>query len=164
MSQLSYRVFGALKKVGVKSAASHVELYGERVETQPKRILVVDDFAAWRSFLHTLLVVTPEWQVTGEAATGADALTKAKELQPDLVLLDLDLPDISGIDVARQLQIIVPNAKIVFLSAESSSPIVNAALSTGALGYLLKSQLVAELLPALKTVFSGERFIGKGIV
>lgn len=133
------------------------------METQSKRILVVDDFAPWRRFLKTLLAVTPEWQLSGEAINGADALRKAQELQPDLVLLDLDLPDVSGIDLARQLQLVVPNAKIVFLTAESSSDIANAALSTGALGYLLKSKVVSELLPALKSVFSDNRFVSQGI-
>jgi DNA-binding NarL/FixJ family response regulator len=137
--------------------------YGEYVETQSKRILVVDDFAPWRSFLKTLLVVTPEWQIGGEAINGADALKKAQELQPDLVLLDIDLPDVSGIDLARQLQIVAPNTKIVFLTAESSSDIANVALSTGALGYLLKSQVISELLPALKSVFSNNRFVSQGI-
>jgi DNA-binding NarL/FixJ family response regulator len=145
------------------SAIGKVAIYGECVETQLKRILVVDDFAAWRLFLKTLLIVTPEWQVIGEAISGADALTKAKELKPDLVLLDIDLPDASGIDIARQLQTLAPNAKIVFLTTESSSAIVNAALGTGALGYLLKSQVVVELLPALKSVFSDNRFISEGI-
>jgi len=126
--------------------------------------LVVDDFAVWRRFVNTLLTVTPEWQIHGEAASGAEALTRAQELQPDLVLLDINLPDINGIEVARQLQVIIPNARIVFLTSESSSHLANAALSTGALGYLLKSQIVDELLPALESVFSGKRFISKGIM
>jgi two-component system, NarL family, nitrate/nitrite response regulator NarL len=133
------------------------------VETQSKRILVVDDFAAWRRFVNTLLTVTPEWQVDGEAASGVEAIARAQELQPDLVLLDINLPDINGLEVARQLQVLIPNAKIVFLTTEPSSRLVNAALSTGALGYLLKSQLVDELLQALQAIFSGNRFISKGI-
>jgi len=79
------------------------------------------------------------------------------------VLLDIDLPDINGIDVARQLQTIAPNAKVIFLTAESSPEIVRAALDTGALGYLLKAQVVNELLPALKSVFAGKNFISQGI-
>ncbi|MFL6437541.1 MAG: response regulator transcription factor [Terriglobales bacterium] len=133
------------------------------METQSKRILVVDDFAAWRRFVNTLLTVTPEWQVDGEAASGVEAIARAQELQPDLVLLDINLPDINGLEVARQLQVLIPNAKIVFLTTEPSSRLVNAALSTGALGYLLKSQLVDELLQALQAIFSGNRFISKGI-
>lgn len=144
------------------SATATVEIYGERGNVL-KRILVVDDFAAWRRFLDTLLTVTPEWQIHGEAASGTEAIAKAQELQPDLVLLDIDLPDINGLEVARQLQVVVPNAKIVFLTTESSSHFVNAALKTGALGYLLKSQIVDELLPALQSVFSGDRFISRGI-
>jgi DNA-binding NarL/FixJ family response regulator len=128
-----------------------------------KRILVVDDFAAWGRFVTAILTVTPEWQIHGEAASGAEAIARAQELQPDLVLLDIDLPDINGLEVARQLQVIVPDAKIVFLTTESSSHLVNAAMSTGASGYLLKSQIVDELLPALESVFSGNRFISKGI-
>ena len=124
---------------------------------------MVDDFAAWRRFVNTLLTVTPEWQIHGEAASGAEAVARAQELQPDLVLLDIDLPDINGIEVARQLQVVIPNAKIVFLTTEPSSHLAKAALSTGALGYLLKSQIVDELLPALESVFSGKRFISKGI-
>jgi|SRR5689334_11722776 len=125
--------------------------------------MVVDDFAPWRRFLNTLMIVTPEWQISGEAVTGAEALEKVRELEPDLVLLDIDLPDINGIDVARQLQTIAPNAKVIFLTAESSPEIVRAALDTGALGYLLKSQVVNELLPALKSVFAGKNFISQGI-
>jgi len=125
--------------------------------------MVVDDFAPWRRFLNTLMIVTPEWQISGEAVTGAEALEKVRELEPDLVLLDIDLPDINGIDVARQLQTIAPNAKVIFLTAESSPEIVRAALDTGALGYLLKAQVVNELLPALKSVFAGKNFISQGI-
>ena len=124
---------------------------------------MVDDFAAWRRFVYTLLSVTPEWQIHGEAASGAEAIARAQELQPDLVLLDIDLPDINGLEVARQLKVVVPDAKIVFLTTESSTHLVNAALSTAASGYLLKSQIVDELLPALQSVFSGNRFVSKGI-
>lgn len=145
------------------SANATVALRGVHVSTQSKRIMVVDDFAPWRRFLSTLLVVTPEWQISTEAVKGAEALEKAQELEPDLVLLDIDLPDMNGIEIARRLQAIAPNAKVIFLTAESSPEIVKAALSSGAAGYLLKSQVVGELLPALKSAFAGKRFIGKGI-
>lgn len=133
------------------------------METQSKKILLVDDFAPWRQFLETLLSVTPEWQVCGEAENGIEALAKAGELQPDLVLLDLDLPDLTGIEVAGRLGLFVPPPTIVFLTADASPDFVKVAMATGALGYLLKSQVVAELLPALKQVFSGKRFISPEI-
>ena len=125
--------------------------------------MVVDDFGPWRRFLNTLMVVTPEWQISSEAANGAEALEKAQESVPDLVLLDIDLPDINGIELARQLRIVVPNAKIIFLTTEFTPEVVTAALETGALGYLLKSQVVGELLPALKSVFAGKIFLSQGI-
>jgi DNA-binding NarL/FixJ family response regulator len=136
---------------------------GECVETKTKRIILVYDFVAWRNLLKTLLMVTAEWQVIGEATTGAEGLRLVHDLNPDLVLLDVFLPDVNGFDFARQLQELVPNIKIAFLTYEPSSEFANAALSTGALAYLLQSDVVSELLPALKAVFAGERFISKNI-
>ncbi|HWC20086.1 MAG TPA: response regulator transcription factor [Terriglobales bacterium] len=145
------------------SANATVAIRGVYVGTQSKRIMVVDDFGPWRRFLSTLLIVTPEWQISSEAVNGAEALAKAQELQPDVVLLDIDLPDMNGIELARRLQIVAPVTKIIFITSESSPEIVNAALRSGAAGYLLKSQIVGELLPALKSVFAGNRFISQGI-
>lgn len=145
------------------SANATVAIKGVYVPTQLKRIMLVDDFAPWRRFLNTLMIVTPEWQISGEAVTGAEALAKAQELQPDLVLLDIDLPDINGIEIARRLKTIAPNAKVIFLTAECSAEVVMAALDVGASGYLLKTHVVNELLPALRSVFAGKNFISQGI-
>jgi DNA-binding NarL/FixJ family response regulator len=133
------------------------------VSPQSKRILVVDDFPEWRSFMGTLLDLTPEWKIIGEAADGAEAVRKARELQPDLVLLDVDLPTLNGFEVARQLKVAVPNAKIVFLAAENSREMALAALGAGGSGYVLKSQVVSELLLAINSVFNDERFVSKAI-
>ena len=150
-----------LKTVSLSVGESNC--YGELVETQSKRILMVDDSEPWRRFVKTILTLTPEWKISGEATNGANALAKAQQIQPDLVLLDMHLSDIDGIEIARRLQLTVPNAKIVFLTAESSPHVVSVALKTGALGYVLKSQVVDELLPALASVFSDKRFISKGL-
>lgn len=133
------------------------------VSPESKRILVVDDFPEWRSFMGTLLNLTPEWKIVGEASDGAEAVRKASELQPDLVLLDVDLPNLNGFEVARQLKVAVPKAKIVFVAAENSREMALAALDAGALGYVLKSQVVSELLLAINSVFNDERFVSKGI-
>ena len=133
------------------------------VSPESKRILVVDDFPEWRSFMGTLLGLTPEWKIIGEAADGAEAVRKARELQPDMVLLDVDLPTLNGFEVARRLKVAVPNVKIVFVAAENSREMALAALDAGALGYVLKSQVVSELLLAINSVFNDERFVSKGI-
>lgn len=138
----------------------HSENY---VNPQSKRILVVDDFPEWRSFMGTLLNLTPEWKIIGEAGDGAEAVRKAKELQPDLVLLDVDLPTLNGFEIARQLKVDVPHVKIVFVAAEGSREMALAALGVGASGYVLKSQVVGELLLAINSVFNGEQFVSKGI-
>lgn len=111
----------------------------------------------------TLLNLTPEWKIIGEASDGAEAVRKASELQPDLVLLDVDLPTLNGFEVARQLKVAVPKAKIVFVAAENSREMALAALGAGALGYVLKSQVVSELLLAINSAFNDERFVSKGI-
>jgi len=111
----------------------------------------------------TLLGVTPEWKIIGEASDGAEAVRKAKEIQPDLVLLDVDLPTLNGFEVARQLKVAVPNAKIVFVAAENSREMAVAALGAGALGFVLKSQVVSELLVAINAVLNDKPFVSKGI-
>jgi len=110
-----------------------------------------------------LLAVTPQWEVSDEAADGSEAVTKAEELQPDVVLLDIGLPRLNGIEAAAQIRVVAPNSKIVFLTAHSSSDIVHAALRTGALGYVLKEDAISELLPALKSVMSERQYLSKGV-
>jgi DNA-binding NarL/FixJ family response regulator len=133
------------------------------VSPESKRILVVDDFPEWRSFMGTLLNLTQEWKIIGEASDGAEAVRKTTDLQPDLVLLDVDLPTMNGFEVARQIKVAVPGVKIVFVAAENSREMALAALDAGALGYVLKSQVVSELLLAINSAFNDERFVSKGI-
>jgi len=80
------------------------------------RILVVDDFERFRQFVVELLGKRPELQVVGEASDGLEALQKAIELRPDLILLDIGLPSLNGIEVARQMRSFVPDSKIIFLT------------------------------------------------
>ena len=103
------------------------------------RILIADDFGDWRLQNRLLLQAQPEWQVIAEASDGSDAVQKAKELKPDVVLLDIGLPKLNGIEAARRIRQLSPNSKIVFLSQNNDLDIVRAALSTGALGYVCKT-------------------------
>jgi len=124
-------------------------------------ILVVDDYQPWRRFVSATLQSQSKLQVISEASDGLAAVQKAQELQPDLILLDIGLPTLNGIEVARQIRKLSPESKILFVSQESSADVVQEALSTGARGYVVKSDVGRELLTAVDTVLRGEYFIDK---
>jgi DNA-binding NarL/FixJ family response regulator len=124
------------------------------------RILVVDDFEPWRHFVALALEKHSHLQIVFEASDGLQAVNKATELQPDLILLDIGLPTLNGIDAARRIRDLAPDAKILFLSENNSPDIVEAALNTGARGYVIKSDAGRELLPAIQAVVEGKQFVG----
>src|SRR5690348_8198148 len=128
----------------------------------PVRILVVDDFEPARRTICSIFDKT-ELQVIGEAGDGIEALEKAQDLKPDLILLDIGLPKLNGIEVASRLCYLVPHTKILFVSQQSDPDIVRAALSNGARGYVLKAHVGHELLPAAEAVLRGERFVSSTI-
>jgi len=123
------------------------------------RILVADDHALFRQFVVELLGKRPELQVVGEASDGLEALQKAVELRPDLILLDIGLPSLDGIKVARKMRSLVPESKIIFLTQESSADVVEEALSLGR-GYVAKIRAQVDLFAAVETVlFSTRTFV-----
>ena len=97
--------------------------------------------------------------VVGEAADGLDAVQKAEELQPDVILLDIGLPLLNGMEAASQIRDIAPNAKVVFLTQNNDPDVVRSALSDGAAGYVLKMDAGRDLLPAVEAVLRGEIFL-----
>jgi DNA-binding NarL/FixJ family response regulator len=127
------------------------------------RILVVDDFKDWLQQVRLLLQSRPECQVIAEASDGSEAVQKAEELKPDLIVLDIGLPNLSGIEVARQIRQCSPNSEIIFLSQNSDLDVVRAALGTGALGYVWKTDAGRELLPAMDAVFRGKQFVSSSL-
>jgi DNA-binding NarL/FixJ family response regulator len=116
------------------------------------RILVVDDFEPFRRVLHAILKTRPELQVIGEASDGLEAIQKAEDLQPDLILLDIGLPKLNGIETADRLCRLVPDAKILFVSQDNDPDLVATALSSGGNGYLWKQTANTQLLPAIEAV------------
>jgi len=125
----------------------------------PIRVLVVDDYDPWRRFIRSTLAKRPELQIIGEVADGLEAVHKAQELQPDLILLDIDLPRLNGIEAARRIRERSRKSKILFASVERSPEIVKEALGTGAMGYVCKEDAVIDLLPAVETVLQGKQFV-----
>jgi DNA-binding NarL/FixJ family response regulator len=123
------------------------------------RILVVEDFALFRQFVVELLGIRPELQVVGEASDGLEALQRAGELRPDLILLDIGLPSLNGIEVARQMRSLVPESKIIFLTQESLPDVVEEALSLGARGYVTKIKAHVDLFAAVEAVLLGMTFV-----
>jgi DNA-binding NarL/FixJ family response regulator len=127
------------------------------------RVLVADDFKRWRRQVRLLLQVRPELQVVGEASDGSEAVQKAEELKPDLIVLDIGLPKLNGIEAARRIRQFSPNSKILFLSQNNDLDVVQAALGTGALGYVHKMNALGELLPAVEAVLRGKEFVSSGL-
>ena len=102
-------------------------------------------------------------QVVGEASDGLEAIQKAEELQPHLILLDIGLPALNGIDAAHRISTLLPNAVILFVSQNNDANVVAGALSDGAKGYVLKPDANRELLPAVDAVLRGEHFASTGV-
>ncbi|MGB9433292.1 MAG: response regulator transcription factor [Candidatus Acidiferrum sp.] len=123
------------------------------------RILISDDYADWRRQVRLVLQARPEWQVMSEASDGLEAVQKAQDLKPDIILLDIGLPKLNGIEAARQMRQLSPRSKIIFLSQNKDLDIVQAALGTGASGYVRKTDVKRELLPAIDAVLRGEQSI-----
>lgn len=130
--------------------------------SSPIRILLAEDFSAYRRFVSILLQNRPEWRVIYEASDGLEVVQKAQELRPDLILLDVGLPKLDGMEVARQLAAL-ECSKILFLSEETSPEVVRDALGTGAHGYVLKSQAQTDLLMAVEEVIQGGQFVSSDL-
>jgi DNA-binding NarL/FixJ family response regulator len=123
------------------------------------RILLIEDFAPFLKLTRSILADKAGLQVIAEALDGRDGVQKATELKPDLILLDIGLPKMNGIEAARQIRKLVPDSKILFVSQESSPDIIQEALSLGASGYVIKTKVGHDLLPAVDAVLEGRTFV-----
>jgi DNA-binding NarL/FixJ family response regulator len=133
------------------------------MEKAPIRVLVVEDFAPFREFVCSTLGHRPSLRVICEVSDGQEAVQKAEELKPGLILLDIGLPTIDGIEAARQIREIAPESKIIFVSQESSLDVVQEALNLGARGYVVKIRAAIDLLAAVEAVLEGRQFVSGGL-
>lgn len=129
----------------------------------PRSVLVVEDFELFRRFICSTLGERPELQIVGEASDGLQAVQKAEELQPDLILLDIGLPTLNGIEAACRISRQVPAAKVLFISQSNDADVVTTALSNGAKGCVRKEDTKTDLLPAVEAVLRGDRFVSRGL-
>jgi DNA-binding NarL/FixJ family response regulator len=127
------------------------------------RILIVDDYQPWRRYVATVLGTQAQLQIVGEAADGLEAVQAVEELQPDLILLDIVLPRMNGIQAARKIRQFSPNTKLLFVSVEPHSDVVRESFRAGGHGYLLKSDAGSELLLAVQGVLAHKRFVSKSL-
>jgi DNA-binding NarL/FixJ family response regulator len=132
---------------------------GGSVGTSTLRVLVVDDFEPFRQFISRTLRNKPELRVICESSDGAEAVEQAKRWQPDLILMDIGLPTLNGLQAATQILQFSPKSKILFLSQETSLDVVREALSLGGAGYIVKSDAASELLTAVDAILRGSRYI-----
>jgi DNA-binding NarL/FixJ family response regulator len=123
-------------------------------------VLVVDDYEPFRRFVHSTLRKNPKVEIIGQASDGAEAVRQAEKLKPQLILLDIGLPTMNGIDAARQIRKLAPESKIIFVTQESSAETIQAAFKAGAMGYVLKSRACTDLMLAVEAVVSGKQFFG----
>lgn len=123
------------------------------------RVFLVEDFSPFREFLRTALEQMPGFEIVGEAEDGIEAVQKIRELNPDLILVDVGLPHLSGIDVARQVQSFSAHAIILFVSQICDWDIIEHAFLYGARGYVVKSDAAAEFVTAVESVARGTHYI-----
>jgi DNA-binding NarL/FixJ family response regulator len=126
------------------------------------QVLLAEDFQPYRAMVTSLLSADTHFQVICETSDGVEAAEQARLLCPDVILMDIGLPNLNGLEAARRIREFLPAAKIVFLTQETDADVVQEAFHLGAAGYIFKQKTRSDLLPALAAILEGKRFVSEG--
>jgi two-component system, NarL family, nitrate/nitrite response regulator NarL len=127
------------------------------------QILVVDDFVPWLGVVHGILESETDLKIIAATTDGLEAIQTAKELQPDLILIDINLPSLNGFEVARRIRALSPASKILFLSDQRNPEMIDAAFRLGALGYVSKLDSNSDLVSGIRVVLRGQHFVSRSL-
>jgi DNA-binding NarL/FixJ family response regulator len=130
----------------------------------PRTILIVDDFAPWRRAVQRMFESETDLKIIGAAPDGLEAVEKAAEMHPDIILMDISLPGLNGFEATRQIRKACPAARILFVSEKRSSDFIKVAFQVGGLGYVLKSDCPEDLLPGIRAILRGEQFMSRSLM
>jgi len=136
------------------SNRNHIDEAPSALKQGTVRILIADDHEIFRRGLRSLLESHSNWEVCGEAVNGREAIERVRELKPDVVVLDVTMPQINGLEAAREIRRNVPESKVVILSQHEASLMKQSALAAGARAYVTKSEVSRELMIAIETMIS----------
>src|SRR4030088_1503710 len=125
---------------------------------KPLRILIADDHDLLRRGVKTLLQSHPNWEICAEAKTGREAVAKAEELKPDILVLDISMPDLNGVEAARRVRKVSPNTEILILSMHYSDQLIREIVDAGVRGYIVKSDSDRDLIIAVETLANHKPF------
>jgi DNA-binding NarL/FixJ family response regulator len=129
---------------------------GSALKAASVRIVIADDHEIFRRGLRSLLESHSHWEVCGEAVNGQEAIEKVKQLKPDVVVLDVTMPHVNGLEAAREIRRIVPESKVVILSQHEPALMKQSALAAGAGAYVTKSEVSRELMIAIETITASD--------
>jgi DNA-binding NarL/FixJ family response regulator len=129
-------------------------------KTQQMRILIIEDHRPTRDEMRAMIERQPDMTVVGEAETGEDGIKQACETHPDVVMMDILLPGINGIEATRRILVAQPSTKILAVSNHFGESLIQTILASGGLGYVRKNRALEELIPALRSVAAGKQYIG----
>ena len=127
------------------------------------RVLIVDDYEPWRRFTRLALLAYDKLQIVGEVSDGLEAIEKARQLHPDLILLDIGLPKLNGMEAARKIRVVSPFSKILFVSENRAWDLAEEGLRLGASGYVVKSGAANELVAAIWVVLEGRQYVSPSL-